>query len=50
MDFMQVGNVKDRVSFLHISFKLAKILPYPLRDKCRKCHMLVNTTEGNLLI
>ena len=24
MDFMQVGNIKDRANFLHISFKVAK--------------------------
>ena len=39
-----------RANFLHISFKLAKILPYPLTIMCRKCHVLINITEGNLSI
>ena len=49
MDFMQVGNMQDRANFLHISFKVAKSLPYPLIVVCR-CHVLVNTTEGNLSV
>ena len=43
--------MQDRANLLHnISFKLAKILPYPLIIMCRKCHVLVNITEGNLSV
>ena len=46
LDFVHVGNLWDRARFsIHlICLYTIEILPYPLPDMCRKCHVLVSRT------
>ena len=46
---MQIGNVQDRASSLRYLFKLAKILPYPLINECRKCHAHFGKHYNNII-